>query len=80
MSRIADQYVENISTDEILSQFNDYQRKGWRDIWWSSMREGDWLHITWYGTRPRCTCELYGECARCEPQRQAHQPTEGVST
>lgn len=67
--KIADQYVEAISADELLAVFNEYQREGWRDVWWSSEADGGGLHISWYGTRPRCTCELYGECLRCDPQR-----------
>lgn len=69
--KIADQYVEGISADEILATFNQFQRDGYRDVWWSSEANGEGLHLSWYGSRPRCTCELYGECARCEPQRAA---------
>jgi len=69
--KIADQYVEDISVQELTATRRSFESDGFAEVWWSSESYGEGLHVSWYGSRVVCTCETAGVCARCQPQREA---------
>lgn len=71
MTKLADQYVEAITTDELVATRRSFEADGFSEVWWSSESNGEGVHVSWYGHSPICTCESLGHCARCQPQRDA---------